>query len=132
MSQSFGSVDNEGWAYDSTFDRLIEKIRARRSSGTDSATMIVRRRRHIRARTCVTAEAKSLLQERTSKLLSVRNRFDAALSDKNTDYALTAQYDRERARICAEAFTQCSNSISTAIVRLQDNINKLENVKQVL
>jgi hypothetical protein len=130
-SGQFGATDSDGWVYDTTFDRLIEKILARKAIGVESSTDIVRRRRFIRARTCVTAEAKLSLQKKTAKLLAIRNKFVAALANKNTDFALTTQYERERSRQFADACCEYEAAIARATAAIKENIKRLESAKQV-
>ena len=131
MSGQFGTTNSDGWVYDTTFDRLIEKIMARKAIGVESSTDIVRRRRYIRARTCVTAEAKLDLQKKTAKLLGIRNKFVSALANKNTDFALTTQYERERSRQFTDACGEYETAIARAAAAIKENIRRLESAKQV-
>lgn len=130
-SHSFGTTDSDGWAYETTFDRLIESIKACRSSGTNVTTSIVRRRRYIRMRTCVSEEATSKMRARTTALLAIRNKFDIALLEKKTDYALTMQYERERSRICGDSRKGMGESVKRCYNDIQSSVTKLEKIKLV-
>ena len=131
-SHSFGSTDSDGWAYETTFDRLVDSIRAGKAQGTNATTSIVRRRRFIRMRTCVTAEATAQMRARTTALLEIRNKFETALTEKKTNYALTMQYERERKRICGDSWKQMSDSVKECYRSMQSNISKLDYIKQVI
>jgi hypothetical protein len=131
-SHSFGATDSDGWAYETTFDRLIDSIKSCKSSGTNVTTSIVRRRRYIRMRTCVTAEATAQLRARTAALLAIRNKFDIALLEKKTDYALTMQYERERKRICGDSWEKMSGEVKKCYRDMKADVGKLEHIRQVL
>ncbi len=130
-SHSFGSTDPEGWAYGTTFDALIEAILANKASGAKQATSMVRRRRFIRARTCVSAEANALLYTRTTALLGIRTRLEAALGDKRTSFARIMQHEKERSQLFYDKKSLFSYDVISAGGVLQNNISRLEDLKQV-
>jgi hypothetical protein len=130
-SFSYGSTDPEGWAYGSSFDSLLEAIQANRSSGAKTTTSMVRRRRYIRLRSCVSAEANALLYTRTAALLGIRTRLEAALGDKRTSFARLMQFEKERAQLFYDKKSLFAYDIISAAGVLQNNISRLEDFKQV-
>ena len=64
LTGSYGQVDKEGWGYAVSFENLIDNTKNKCLSGEVGRLSIVRRRRWIRYRECVTAESKKEFAER--------------------------------------------------------------------
>ena len=128
-SHSFGATDPDGWAYETTFDRLIDDIKACKTSSVNKSTSIVRRRRYIRTRVCVTPEATAKMRARTTALLAIKNKFDLALLEKKTDYGNIMQYERERRKLCGDSWEKICDHVKRCHKAIKSNISKLEYVK---
>ena len=127
---TIGTCDENGWTYDMTWDRLLEA--SRKGEGqVDFKGAMVRRRRWIRSRVCVSEEAKQDLQTALDLLTSERSKIEACLLEMHSEYNLLMQYEKERGAVSEHITNMATNSLTKSISSLKFFLLKLGQIKQV-
>ena len=131
-SQSFGDTDIEGWCYEITFERLINSIKFNTTSKEDLSSSLVRRRRWIRERLCVSEEAKGQHQEQVDYLLSSLSKIEGAMSCKKQDCNTVVQYEKERFQAYQNTMKLFSESIHLTLQEIKEYKIRIEHMKEVI
>mmetsp|Transcript_8422 Transcript_8422/g.12541 ORF Transcript_8422/g.12541 Transcript_8422/m.12541 type:complete len:796 (+) Transcript_8422:25-2412(+) len=131
-SHSFGPTDSEGWCYGVTFERLLAAIASNSTSAEDQSSCMVRRRRWIRERVCVSEEALAEHQEQVDYLLDARARMEEALRCRKEDFEMVSRYEAEREAAFAKASERYVEDMDEAVADFKRYKFKLEAIRDML
>mmetsp|Transcript_34981 Transcript_34981/g.65293 ORF Transcript_34981/g.65293 Transcript_34981/m.65293 type:complete len:1347 (+) Transcript_34981:117-4157(+) len=98
-SGAFGETDDEGWCYDSSFEKILEGIRLGATSGENKTTNLTRRRRLLRTRVCTTSQALEEHHSHVAYLTKEKSSLEHALAARQTEFDKLGQYEAERVEL---------------------------------
>ena len=131
------STDEEGWAYGHTWDRLFEAIQKNLST-VDSTTTLVRRRKWIRGRVCVTSSAMEQLQEERDSIISQYNTIKTMIHNKCADYERISSHHEKYTHDTASSMLRHDSGLSALrlitsqmIQHLEELLTFLEDIAQI-
>lgn len=131
------TTDEEGWAYGHTWDRLFEAIQKNLST-SDSSTTLVRRRKWIRGRVCVTSSAMEQLQGQRDAIISQYNTIKTMIHNKCADYERISSHHETYTRDTTSLMLRHDNSLSALqqmtsqmIHHLEELLTFLEDIAQI-
>lgn len=128
----YGTPDTEGWFYSASFDRIHEQMRNATASGLASATCTVRKRRWVRAITCISSELAKKIRERADRIVQIRVNIEKSLKDKEASLKSVSEYEAHRASVFAQSLHMATQSTLNTLGILKDISNKMKVVKQYL
>ena len=133
LSDTYGNVDKEqGWGYAASFENLIECTKTKTLSGEVGRLSIVRRRRWIRYRECVTAESKKEFNERISWISLLSNRVSKINSDKTEELISINNFEKERKVAYDKLLSTAERCLQESVSTLEGVVEKLNLMKQFL
>lgn len=130
-SHGFGNVDAEGWCYASSLDKLVASIMSKTSSADNLPSCMVRRRRWIRERSCVSEDAMQLHQERIEYLMISRSRMETALSKKKMDYDSVISYEEARAKEFGDITLKYFSGMAASVEEFRKYNSRLLAIQEV-
>lgn len=132
-SRSFGDVDDEGWAYGTSFESLLASIE-NKCTGSSSAGIkaLVRRRRWVRTRGCISLKIYSSLQNRIKYLELTRCQIEAAVARQRENIVQIREFDAERHRVYEVSFQDAIEDAELIGKNTKDYIEKLMKTKAYL
>ena len=95
-SGKFGSTDAEGWSYATSFETLFENSIKGKSDGEMRSLSLVRRRRWVRVRQCVSTPATAAFEKQVQVMNAFKNFLNEILSKKEADFAALQKYHQEK------------------------------------
>ena len=103
-SDSYGEMDEEGWAYARNFEELFKLSVARRSSGRKNpVSSLVRRRRLIRQRVFISGSAAAATFTNHIKIHGIQSeKLQEILSHNEADVETLMKYEGRRRQSCVE------------------------------
>lgn len=133
LSDTYGNVDKEqGWGYAASFENLMENTKTRTLSGEVGRLSIVRRRRWIRYRECVTAESKKEFTERISWIQLLSNRVSKISSEKTEELISINNFEKERKVAYDKLLATAERCLQESLSLLEGVVEKLNLMKQFL
>ena len=113
-------TDSNGWFYATTLEGLTESYNARTTSGTKSATSIVRRRRWTRARICVSDKVRCDILATIESLNNSKEEIDKTLRRKQQDFAVLRTFEKIRKNSYFDMANQSNMTIQGFVTILRD------------
>lgn len=95
-SGKFGGTDAEGWSYATGFETLFENSVKGKSDGEMRSLSLVRRRRWVRIRQCVSTPASTAFQKQVQLMNAFKNHLNEILSKKEVDFAALEKHHQEK------------------------------------
>lgn len=132
LTQSHGNVDSEGWSYASSFDFLVESSLKKRLDGEMGRLSLVRRRRWIRRRVCVTNKAKELFQEHVIWAQKIRGNLEAIVATQDNYNLHLLEYETQRKKIFEAVLADAESSLHETVRILGKITDKLFLMKSFL
>lgn len=121
------ATDDSGWAYGLTWDRLFEAIQHNLCTA-DSAATLVRRRKWIRGRVCVTSDAMDQLHKERDAVISQHNTIKTMIQNKCTDYEQILSLHNKYTADTSSCLAQLDNHlklISTVTAQMMSHLEEL-------
>ena len=131
-SHSYGSLDNDGWSYANTFENLIECTKNRCLSSEIGRLSVVRRRRWIRYRECVTTESKKEFTERIQWIQLLSQRVNKINLEKTDELISINNFERERKVAYDKLLSTAERCLQESVSTLEGVVEKLNLMKQFL
>ena len=119
-STLYGQTDTEGWAYASTLDGLQESYHNHTTSGEKKTTSLIRRRRWIRARICISSSVRENIAITISKLSTLKDEIDKTLRRKQADFAMIRTFERVRLTSYKDMANQNNSTIQSFVTVMRD------------
>ena len=127
----YGTTDRYGWTYGTTFERLLDSLKNRKASGICTTTSLVRRRRWIRTRKCLSQTAKSSYINDIETLRAAYNRLDSAIHDKKEDLKRVLIFENHRKQLFQYLSLAAYQRLLESPNMLQRYLLKLRRLRQV-
>lgn len=132
-SRSFGEVDEEGWAYGTSFESLLAAIENKCTGGSSAGIKaLVRRRRYVRTRGCINLKLYTTLQTRIEYLESTRTLIERAVTLQRENVVKIREFDSERHKVYEVAFQDAIEDAELIGKNTKDYIEKLMKTKAYL
>lgn len=132
FSGSYGNVDKEGWGYAASFENLIECTKNKCLTGDVGRLSIVRRRRWIRYRDCVTAESKKEFSERVQWIHLLSKRVNKINTEKTEELISITNFEKERKVAYDKLLSTAEKCLQESVSTLEGVVEKLNLMKQFL
>lgn len=132
VSNMFGSCDSDGWSYASSFESIFEASQKKLLAGEMGRLSLVRRRRWIRRRKCITVSAKRDFQARIFWNQSLQQRLDRVLCSRELEFAMIQQFESKRRTAFEEAVALADTVLQETIAMLEGVGEKLGQMKSFL
>jgi hypothetical protein len=104
MSKSFGECDVDGWTYAATLDGLLEAFSNGNTCGEMTALSLVRRRRYVRHRICISQKVIGDMQSRIEILSAMSRNLKLALAAKEKELIIFQNYEKARLTVSKSGF----------------------------
>ena len=130
-SKTYGESDADGWAYASTLERLIDSFKMNNTVGKKSSTSMVRRRRWIRTRSCLSSTIRDSIELRIQELLTIRGKIETSVRDKRLDLMKIKEFEQKRKIKCIEMYNVKKAKLLAIVSEYKNYKSKLEHIKKV-
>jgi hypothetical protein len=124
ISGRFGNNDKEGWFYGSSFESLFESIR-RGKGGEESSTSVVRRRRWVRSKKCVSQELIEDFKQKFSAVRAEAERLKVSTRKRQKNNVAIEFYEKRRLQAYQWSSTLAANKSIELVVVFKEFRDKL-------
>jgi hypothetical protein len=131
-SNSFGECDEDGWTYAPTMESLLEAYSNGKTVGEMTALSLVRRRRFIRSRICISFSLRESIESRMKLLMDTSQLLESHLKDKKEEFIALKEYEKARSLICRSGYSRISNEAQRYILGLKTFLEKLTQLYEFL
>lgn len=131
-SSTYGSVDKDGWAYSSTFDKLIEASKKKTLIGDKATLSIVRRRRWLRKLLANTAHSIDELQYRKKYYQIQYDKVVSVINSIECEHNHLIGYESTREVTCAAVLQANKTTVEDSSMLVSDTALHLQALKTYL
>jgi hypothetical protein len=95
-SGEFGKVDEDGWSYAISFEKLLEQTKSKTLNNERSALYLARRRRWVRTRVCKSQSLRTRIQTRMDYVGSLQTKMDEVIETNEKAFSRIRDYSEQR------------------------------------
>lgn len=132
LSGSYGGCDANGWMYASGFNSLFHMIETNTATGELSKTCLVRRRRWIRMRECVSGDAIEIFKQKLNTLKIHKGRLEHILRHYHLDISRMDSYESSRLLVFKQIYSLGDGKIQKNIGVFETTLDKLNKLEMFL
>jgi len=132
MSGKFGGVDKDGWSYATSFETLFDNSVKQKSDGEMARFSLVRRRRWIRQRACVSAAATAAFEARVQYMNAFRYQLARIAQEKEKEYGNIVLYHKSKLDLLHPVVKYAARGLSDTVQVLEHIAKKLLLVREYL
>lgn len=129
---SWGEVDADGWCYGKSFGSVLLSIEKNCTCASPATTDVTRRRRWIRQRICVAADAQLELQARVQHVAVERAYLQQLLRDRSAYVTELETYEQERLQCFKTHYTNALAKAKELESVLRQQIQSLDRLQAFL
>ncbi len=131
-STKFGNIDSNGWSYATSFETLFDNSMKCKSDGEMARLSLVRRRRWIRTRQCVSVSANAAFEAQVQYMNAFRYQLDKIVSEKEKQFAELTLFHQNKVAILIPAIKYAARGLSDTVQLLSHVTRKLLLVREYL
>jgi len=131
-SDKFGGIDKEGWSYATSFETLFDNSVKQKSEGEMARFSLVRRRRWIRQRVCVSAAATAAFEAQVQYMNAFRYQLARIAQEKEKEYGNIVLYHKSKLELLRPVVKYAARGLSDTVQVLEHIAKKLLLVREYL
>lgn len=132
VSGKFGAVDSDGWSYGTTFESLIALSKQKKLKNERSTSNIVRRRRWIRVRICVSTQLNGIVSMKVIWVNTVCEKITEVIQINETNYMKLTEYNAKQKKVIENILIAADLQLSDVNNTLDIMNEKLQQMKSFL
>jgi len=129
LSGEYGSIDEDGWSYSTSFELCIESSKLRQLKSERSNTNIFRRRRWIRTRVCTSSNVLLKHLERVEWIENIRLKVNDIRNMYRMNHTTISEYSTHQGVAADKGLKATDEIVENIMVNLEQKVEMLRSLK---